>query len=81
MGDAEADRREQTVNDFELLNADILEKKAAAQAQAEYAQKRWEEGMGKKRAIEAEERRAEMQKRKRVVLQKVQGRKIKKGKL
>ena len=37
--------------------------------------------MGRKRAIEAEERRAELQKRKRVVLQKVQGRKIKKGKL
>lgn len=37
--------------------------------------------MGKKRAIEAAERKAEIQKRKRVVLQKVQSRKIKKGKL
>lgn len=48
------------MDDFERLNADIREKKAAAQAQAEYAQKRWEEGMGRKRAIEAEERRAEL---------------------
>ena len=81
VGDAEADRRAQTVDDFQRLNADMLEKKATAKAQEEYAKKRWEEGMGKKRAIEAEERKAEMQKRKRVVLQKVQGRKIKKGKL